>query len=144
MQIVCGRKLLRFLRISYLPQKFSSESFIKLVNKVLHERHNRESFPTNFNKTLQLRKFSTINDLHYVVYDTLRGQCTETIPAMLEDNNVYIIIVPANCTDRLRPLGLSINRAAKEFPRKQFTEWYSDQICQQLYKGIKPAKVIDL
>ena len=43
------------------------ESFIKLINKVLHERHNRKSFPANFNKMLQPQKFSTANDLHYMV-----------------------------------------------------------------------------
>ena len=79
-----------------------------------------------------------------VIYDTFRGQCTETILTMLEENNVYIVIVPANCTDRLQPLDLSVNKAAKEFLRRQFTEWYSDQICQQLHRGIKPAKAIDL
>ena len=79
-----------------------------------------------------------------VIYDTFRGQCTETILAMLEESNVYIVIVPANCTDCLQPLDLSVNKAAKEFLRRQFTEWYSDQICQQLQKGIKPAKATDL
>lgn len=29
--------------------------------------HNCEIFPMNFNKTFQLQKFSTINDLHYTV-----------------------------------------------------------------------------
>ena len=43
---------------------------------------------------------------------------------------VYIVIVPANCTDHLQHLDLSINKAAKEFLEKQFT----DQICQQLQK----------
>ena len=43
------------------------ESFIELVNKVLHERHNHKSFPTNLNKTLQPQKFSTTNDLCYMV-----------------------------------------------------------------------------
>ena len=79
-----------------------------------------------------------------VIYDTFCGQCTETILGMLEENNVYIVIVPGNCIDHLQPLDLSVNKAAKEFLRKQFTEWYSDQICQQLWKGIKPAKAIDL
>ena len=79
-----------------------------------------------------------------VIYDTFQGQCTKTILTMLKENNVHIIIVLANCTDRLQPLDLSVNKAAKEFLRKQFTEQYSDQICQQLCKGIKPAKAIDL
>jgi len=35
---------------------------------------------------------------------------------MLEENNVYnIVIVPAKCADHLRPLDLSVNKAAEEF-----------------------------
>ena len=50
-----------------------------------------------------------------VIYDSFRGHCTPTILTMLEENNVYIDVVPANCTDRLQPLDLSVNKAAKEF-----------------------------
>ena len=72
-----------------------------------------------------------------VTYDTFQGQCTETILTMLEENNVYIVMY-------LQIVQIVWPKAAKEFLRKQFTEWYSDQICQQLRRGIKPAKVIDL
>jgi hypothetical protein len=41
-------------------------------------------------------------------------------------------MVPPNCTDRLQPLDLSVNKAAKECLRGQFQKWYSDQICSQL------------
>ena len=50
-----------------------------------------------------------------VIYNTFRGHYTETILIMLEENNVYIVIVPGNCTDRLQPLDLSVNKAAKSF-----------------------------
>ena len=56
---------------------------------------------------------------------------------------MYIVIVPANCTDHLQLLDLSVNKAAKECLRKQFPKWYSDQICQQLRRGIKSAKVAE-
>ena len=79
-----------------------------------------------------------------VIYDTFRGQCTERILGLLEDNNVYVAIVPANCTDHLQPLNLSVNKVAKEFLCREFNSWYSDQICDQLHRGIKPAKSVDL
>ena len=79
-----------------------------------------------------------------VIFDTFRGQCTERILSKLEENNVCIVIIPANCTDRLQPLDLSVNKAAKEFLRTQFSNWYSDQICNQLCRGVKPAKSIYL
>ena len=51
---------------------------------------------------------------------------------MLEDNNVHVAIVPANCTDRLQPLDVSVNKAVKNHLRKQFQDQYSDQVCKQL------------
>ena len=77
-----------------------------------------------------------------VIYDTFCGQCTERILSNLEDNNIHVAIVPANYTDRLQPLDLSINKAAKEFLRKQFSNWYSDKICQQLRRGVKPVTTL--
>ena len=38
------------------------------------------------------------------------------------------ILVPANCTDRLQPLDVSVNRAAKQFMRAKFKGWYADRI----------------
>ena len=79
-----------------------------------------------------------------VLFDTFRGQCTQRILSKLEENSVRIVIIPANCTDRLQPLDLSVNKAAKEFLRTQFSNWYADQICSQLRKGVNPVKSVDL
>ena len=79
-----------------------------------------------------------------MIYNTFRGQCTERILSKLEDNNICVAIVPANCTDWLQPLDLSINKAAKEFLHKQFSNWYSDKVCQQLHRGVKPVTTVDL
>ena len=77
-----------------------------------------------------------------VIFDTFRGQCTEQIFSKLE-NSVHVLIIPANCMDRLQPLDLSVNKA-KEFLHTQFSNWYADQICNQLHQGVKPVKSVDL
>ena len=41
-------------------------------------------------------------------------------------------MVPANCTDLLQPMDISVNKPAKNFLRGQFQDWYATQICQQL------------
>lgn len=79
-----------------------------------------------------------------VIFDTFRGQCTERKLSKLKENNVHVTITPANCTDRLQPLYLSVNKAAKEFLHTQFSNWYADQICRQLCHGVKSAKSVDL
>ena len=70
-----------------------------------------------------------------VIYDVFKGQCTETISNILQASDILYVHVPANCTDKLQPLDLSINKPAKEFLRSRFQEWYSQQICVQLDEG---------
>ena len=56
-----------------------------------------------------------------VIFDRFKAQCTDRILSLLDDNRICVVIVPANCTDRLQPLDISINKSAKEFLRRQFT-----------------------
>ena len=52
------------------------------------------------------------------------------------------IIVPPNCTDKLQPLDLSVNKAAKEQMKWHFQEWYAAMICKQLEDKIE--EVVDM
>ena len=52
-----------------------------------------------------------------VVYDVFKGQSTKSVASHLQKSNILFVQVPANCTDRLQPLDLSINKPAKEFLR---------------------------
>lgn len=67
-----------------------------------------------------------------VIFDRFKGQCTDSILRLLDENNVRFVIVPANCTDRLQPLDVSVNKPAKEHLRQQFQSWYSDQVQSHL------------
>ena len=53
------------------------------------------------------------------------------------------MINPANCTYRLKPLDASTNKAAKEFLRGKFQEWYAMQIFNQ-HQGKVEKKPVDL
>ena len=65
---------------------------------------------------------------------------------MLWENNILFVRVSANCTDRLQPLDVSVNKAAKDYLRWQFQEWYSNQILKQLDEGteVKNLEPVDL
>ena len=61
---------------------------------------------------------------------------------LLKENNIDIALVPANYTDQLQPLDISVNKAAKNFMRDQFQSWYAEQIQQQVHDNIK--NLVDL
>ena len=67
-----------------------------------------------------------------VIFNRFCAQCTSAILTLLEDKKVYVVIVPANCTDWLHPLDVSVNKAVKDHLQNQFQDWYSDQVCKQL------------
>ena len=54
-----------------------------------------------------------------------------------------VILISPNCTDRLQPFDVSVNKAAKEFLRNEFQEWYAQQVCEQL-QGKADKQPVDL
>jgi len=70
-----------------------------------------------------------------VILDEFKGQTTTRVLNLLQRNNLLYVIVPPNCTDRLQPLDVSVNRAAKQFLRNKFENWYADSIVAQKSTG---------
>ena len=66
-----------------------------------------------------------------VILDHFKGQTTQKVLNVLEENHLMYILVPANCTDRLQPLDISVNQAAKQFMHAKFEGWYADRIIAQ-------------
>ena len=77
-----------------------------------------------------------------VIFDNLNGQCTEDILRLIDDNHINVIIIPANCTDRLQPMDLSVNKALKDYLKSQFQTWYAEEVCCQVEEG--HVQLIDL
>lgn len=71
-----------------------------------------------------------------VLFDVFKGQCTDSFLNYLRSNHILYVFVPPNCTDKLQPLDLTINKPAKEYLRHKFQNWYSQQVVQQLENGI--------
>jgi len=60
---------------------------------------------------------------------------------LLSPYNLNVSLLPANCTDRLQPLDLSVNTVAKDFLHSKFQEWYAKQLCSQLQEGSETQAV---
>ena len=52
--------------------------------------------------------------------------------------------VPGNCTDRLQPLDLSINKPVKDHLKSCFHKWYAAGIRNKILTGDNDKRVIDL
>ena len=67
-----------------------------------------------------------------VVIDNFKGQVTQSVTNVLEDHNIHICLLPANTMDLLQPMDISVNKPAKDFIKRQFNQWYTDQVMKQL------------
>ena len=63
-----------------------------------------------------------------VIFDNFSGQCTDNLLQILSDNSISYVFIPPNCTHRLQPLDVSVNKAAKNFLHDQFQEWYAQML----------------
>ena len=70
-----------------------------------------------------------------VLMDNFTGQTTTALLERLEENGIVVIMVPAGTTDRLQPLDVSTNKAAKDFLREKFRQWYAQEVEKQLQAG---------
>ena len=61
----------------------------------------------------------------------------------MDTNNILVVDVPANCTDRLQLMDLSIDGPFKDHMKTSFQTWYAQQVCLQLqHKQVH--KAVDL
>ena len=67
-----------------------------------------------------------------VIMDNFKGQITQVINSILEDNHIHVCLLPANTMDLLQPMDISVNKPAKDFLRKKFQQWYSDEVMEQI------------
>ena len=75
------------------------------------------------------------------IFDHFKGQLTEKVTECLEQHNIQSVLVPANCTDRLQPLDISVNKAAKAFLHSQFETWYANELSQQISESTSKGEV---
>ena len=114
--------------ITYTHNHWSNtDTMIDYVNNVILP------YVTATRKTLKLSS----DHPALVIFDVFKGQCTEEVLKLLVDNNILYMLVPANTTDKLQPLDLSVNKPAKDFMKQKFQDWYGRIICKQLEDGIE-------
>jgi len=103
--------------------------------------HSENTYVKKKRQTLKL----AVNYPALLLIDNFKAQCTQELLTMLEENciNVYVVLIPPNCTDRLQPMDISINKPAKDFLRGEFKLWYAKQVCSQ-FRGESEKAPINL
>ena len=66
------------------------------------------------------------------IFDGFKGQTTNDIRALLNSHNIIPMQLPANCTDKLQPLDISINKPMKDHIKAKFQQWYANEVRKQL------------
>ena len=67
-----------------------------------------------------------------VIMNNFKAQITSSVMNLLEANNIHTCLLPSNTTDPLQPMDLSVNKPAKDFLKRCFEDWHSQQATNQL------------
>ena len=75
------------------------------------------------------------------ILDCFKGQTTPGILTHLERHNSIPIHIRANCTDKLQPLDVPINKPLKDEMKRRFRTWYAAEVEKQLNDDIPIEQV---
>ena len=103
----------------------NEETMVQYLDKVVFP------FVDKKRKQLKLDKDSPA----LAIFDCFKGQTTQLISDRLKSHNIRVVKVPANCTDKLQPMDVSINKPLTDEMRKRFQAWYAESVRKQLEKG---------
>lgn len=78
-----------------------------------------------------------------MIWDVFKGQMTDAVKSKLTSLAIDLVAVPANMTHFFQPLDLTVNGAAKKISSKEFIQYYSTRVPEQLQSG-KSADEIEV
>ena len=67
-----------------------------------------------------------------VIIDNFKGQITASANALLDSHKIHVCLLSPNTTDLLQPMDISVNKPPKDFIKREFEQWYAEQVMQQL------------
>lgn len=78
------------------------------------------------------------------IMDGFRGQTTESVMDLFKENNIVAIRVPSNCTDKLQPIDVSVNKPIKDMIRSKFQTWHPSKVAEQLKEALVADVKVDI
>ena len=89
----------------------------------------------------QRKQLQKPNQTALLIMDVFRGHITEDVTSLLKEHNIHFVLVPNNMTQLFQPLNLTVNKHCKSFLKRLFSDWYSQQIQNQLSLGKKVEEI---
>ena len=65
------------------------------------------------------------------IFDHFKGQLTQGVAQVLEDNNIHSVLIPAAYTEELKPMDIFVNKVVKSFIHAEFSKRYAEQVALQ-------------
>ena len=62
------------------------------------------------------------------LFDCFKGQTTPEILTLLRENNIRVVQIPSNCTDKLQPIDISLSKTLKDALRRSFQTRYAEEV----------------
>ena len=78
------------------------------------------------------------------IFDCFKGQTTPSVKVLLRKHHISYVIVPPNCTDKLQPLDISINKPFQSEMKKRFQLWYVEEVQKQLKESPTDSVKVDV
>ena len=75
------------------------------------------------------------------LFDWFRGHVTPEFYSLLEKHNIILVLVPANCTDKLQPMDVSVNKPVMDHNKQSFHSWYAEEVQSQLQWSVPVHEV---
>jgi len=110
--------------ISHSPNHWSNENtMVEYIEEIIVPYVDRKRADLNLNFDYPA----------VAIFDNFKGQLTERVTQVLEQNHIQSVLIPANHTGELQPMDISVNKVIKSFIRSRFSEWYAEQVTEQFY-----------
>ena len=133
-KIIYGDKTDQSLPKITFPAKFSTsvnekhysntEEVIKHLQGILIPYVNEER-----------KKIGDADQYALLIWAVLRGQKTEAVTSLLQEQKILNEYVPNNMTDYFQVLNLTVNKWVKDFMKQKFNEWFATQSRNELESG---------
>ena len=78
------------------------------------------------------------------IFDCFTGQTTPAVKSLLRKHHIRFVIVPPNCTDKLQPLDISVNKPIKGEMKKRYQMWYAEEVQKLLMETPAGSVKVDL